>query len=115
MEPIYTFQPFCAAFNRALSFSFVLTTTLVSCRTLTPPHLAAMASSIQGHDVVSTFSRTKSSSALAPGAADKMASAPTRGMCSVEERRASVDVARDTSRVGCAFVGVEEAGLRVDK
>jgi hypothetical protein len=43
-----------------------------------------------------------------------MASTPTRGMYNVEERRASVDVARQTSRVGCAFAGVE-AGLRVDK
>jgi hypothetical protein len=72
--------------------------------TLTPLHSAPTASSIHLHVVVSTFSRTKSSSAFAPGALAKMASAPIRGIWRAEERRGSVDVARGTMRVGCVSI-----------
>jgi hypothetical protein len=82
------------------------TTTSTPLFTFTPLHSAPTASSIHLHVVISTFSRTKSSRAFAPGASDRMAKAQMRGMCRAEDRRVSVDVARGTIRVGCVLFGV---------
>jgi hypothetical protein len=73
--------------------------------------LHSRASSIHLHSVSPTLSRTNSSSALAPGVPPKTARAPTRGMWSMEARRASVVVAREMSRVA---VGVVVGGDAVD-
>ena len=99
-----------------LSFVFGLVSGFVfpaaySVLTFVPVHCALIASSIHGHSVMPTFERTKSSSAFAPGALEKMARAPTRGMCSVEAKRKSVDVARGIRRV----VLSDDEGLRVDR
>jgi hypothetical protein len=51
--------------------------------------------------------------AKAPGAPSQMASAPTRGMCRAEARRASIDVGSETRRVGIVVRDV--GGESVDR
>jgi hypothetical protein len=104
--PIYSF--FSALLFAGLTLALP---TLISRLMFKPFQSAAMASSIQGHSVTPTFSRTKTSRVCAPGASAKIASAPTRGMWSIDARRGSVTVARGISRVACG----KDEDLSVDR
>ena len=80
------------------------------CCTFRPRHSDLKASSTHAHSVKPTCFLTYSSKAFAPGAPSKTPMAPTRGICNALASRASLDVARQTRRVG--FTGIVPGSRR---